>query len=126
MLIEKDGTVLNVTRGAFLSLFQSQGWYPSEKSSTTSKKQQDSETFMSPQPTKKKAKAEEKKESASEIPFGNMLNEYEEDGDEDYDLVLEDMTIKELIEYAAERDLDIEGLTKKSQIIKAIREQLGA
>lgn len=122
MFIEKDGTILNVTRGAYLSLFEAQGWVPASKS-TLNKKQQKSDIFLAPQPSKKESKKPE--EDASEIPFANMLNGYEDENDEDYEVVLDDMTIKELIEFAAEKDLDIEGLTKKSQIIKAIKEQLG-
>lgn len=122
MFIQKNGEVLNVTRGAYLSLFQSMGWEPA-KGSTAEKKTAKSKNFMAAQPDKKsKPESEKEKTGSSEIPFGNMIDDesdFDED-DDDYEVVLEEMTIKELVEYAEEHDINLEGATKKVDIIGII------
>lgn len=120
MLIKKDGTTLNVTRGAFLSLFADQGWEPATESAKDIKTSKN-DNFMAPKP---KRKASSHKKAPSDIPFSNIVEEEIEDN-EDYDLVLEDMTVKELVEYADEKGVDIEGLSKKADLIKAIEKELG-
>lgn len=120
MLIRKDGTTLNVTRGAYLSLFANQGWEPTNEPIEGTKTSKNDD-FMAPKP---KRKAPTHKKVSSDIPFSNIVEEEVED-DEDYDLVLEDMTVKELVEYADEKGVDIEGLSKKADLIKAIKKELG-
>lgn len=120
MLIRKDGTTLNVTRGAYLSLFANQGWEPTNEPIEGTKTSKNDD-FMAPKP---KRKASSHKKASSDIPFSNIVEEEIEDN-EDYDLVLEDMTVKELVEYADEKGVDIEGLSKKADLIKAIEKELG-
>lgn len=117
MLIRKDGTTLNVTRGAYLSLFANQGWEPTNEPIEGTKASKNDD-FMSPKPRRK---APTHKKVSSDIPFSNIVEEEAED----YDLVLEDMTVKELVEYADEKGVDIEGLSKKADLIKAIKKELG-
>lgn len=114
MLIKKNGEVMDVTKGAFRELFKDAGW-----KQTKDKPTQKKSSNMTPKPK------EGKKPEQVEIPFANVLNEEpEEEIEEDYKLVLEDMTVKELIEYAAENDIDLEGKTRKDDIIAAIEEEL--
>lgn len=131
MLIQKNGMTLNVSRGAYLSLFEQQGWKP-VKGTKSNKKSSEQTNFMSPQPDKPEEVEQDQKEKidASEIPFGNMMgNEEPEEGneevienDEDYEIVLEELTVKELVEYAEEHNIDLDGVTGKANIIKAIKE----
>ena len=111
MKIRKDGTVLNVSKGAFTALFAPMGYvnfYEDEEA-------------VANKPIKHQEQL-----ASEDIPFGNILNNeslYDNDEQEDdYEVVLEDMTVSELVEYAAEQDIDIEGLRKKQDIINRIRE----
>lgn len=111
MKIKKDGTVLNVSKGAFTALFAPMGYVDFYE---------DAETVAN-----KPVKHQEQLAS-EDIPFGNILNneplyDNDEPEDDDYEVVLEDMTVSELVEYAAEQDIDIEGLRKKQEIINKIK-----
>lgn len=109
MRIKKNGTVLNVTKGAFKALFAPMGYVSLE----------DEEIIVDEHMAERQEKLD--------VPFGNILNneppydEGEKD-DSEYEVVLEDMTMAELVEYSAEQDIDIEGLRKKQDIINRIRE----
>lgn len=125
MYIEKNGTILNVSKGAYIALFEQDGW-KKIKDPDKAKKHAQKGNFMSPQPIKKGEEAAETK--VEEVPFGNLFQDNDEtsvnDIDEDYEVVLEDMTIKELKAYAEEKDIDLDGATKKEDIIGVIRAEL--
>lgn len=119
MKIKKGTTVLNVTRGAFQSLFKPYGW--KEYKGSTSKKPVGNTHFMNPQPTKEHSEIE-----VSDVPFGNIMTEQvqpeEFESDEEFEIVLDDMTVKELVAYAEENGIDLGGATRKSSIIHIINE----
>ena len=125
MYIEKNGTILNVSKGAYIALFEQDGWKKVKDPDKVEKHAQ-SGNFMSPQPTKKDEEVPETK--VEEVPFGNLFQGSDEtsvsDPDEDYEVVLEDMTVKELKAYAEEKDIDLDGATKKEDIIGMIRAEL--
>ena len=125
MYIEKNGTILNVSKGAYIALFEQDGW-KKVKDPDKAEKHAQKGNFMSPQPIKKDEEVTETK--VEEVPFGNLFQDNDEtsvnDPDEDYEVVLEDMTIKELKAYAEEKDIDLDGATKKEDIIGVIRAEL--
>lgn len=125
MYIEKNGTILNVSKGAYIALFEKDGWKKVKDPDRVEKHAQNG-NFMSPQPIKKDEEATETK--VEEVPFGNLFQGSDEtsvsDPDEDYEVVLEDMTVKELKAYAEEKDIDLDGATKKEDIIGMIRAEL--
>lgn len=128
MYIEKNGTILNVSKGAYIALFEKDGWKKA-KDPTHAEKHAHSGSFMAPQPSEKAEKSEKKAEpETDEVPFGNLFQGSDEtsvsDPDEDYEVVLEDMTVKELKAYAEEKDIDLDGATKKEDIIGIIRAEL--
>lgn len=114
MLISKNGTRLSVTRGAYNDIFKSMGYAPISADSKSKKESKNS--YMAPKP---------EKNLNNDVPFGNMLNTadiMEEDNDDDeYDVVLEEMTVKQLVEYADDNDIDLGEATRKADIIEAIR-----
>lgn len=132
MLIKKNGTVLDVTKGAFKALFKDQGWTKvksSEVDSEDKETTQKSTNFMSPQPEKDDVKSENEGE-ISNHPFQQLMdnfnkqeeNQEEEDDDEDDEVEtpLTEMTVKQLVEYADENGYDLGDATKKADIIQAI------
>lgn len=125
MYIEKNGTILNVSKGAYIALFEQDGW-KKVKDPAKAEKHAKKDNFMSPQPIKKDEEVTEAK--VEEVPFGNLFQGNDEtsvnDLDEDYEVVLEDMTVKELKAYAEEKDIDLDGATKKEDIIGMIRAEL--
>lgn len=127
MYIEKNGTILNVSKGAYFALFEKDGW-KKVKDPAKSKKPAQNGNFMSPQPSKNDEEVTETK--VDEVPFGNLFQNNEDvaldtsDMDDDYEVVLEDMTVKELKAYAEEKDIDLDGATKKEDIIGMIRAEL--
>lgn len=125
MYIEKNGTILNVSKGAYIALFEKDGWKKVKDPDRVEKHAQNG-NFMSPQPIKKDEEVTETK--VEEVPFGNLFQGSDEasvsDPDEDYEVVLEDMTVKELKAYAEEKDIDLDGATKKEDIIGMIRAEL--
>lgn len=132
MYIEKNGTILNVSKGAFFALFEKDGW-KKVKDPTHSGKHAQNGSFMAPQPSEKTGKSKKKAEpETDEVPFGNLfqnndevaVEETENIDDGDYEVVLEDMTVKELKAYAEEKDIDLDGATKKEDIIGMIRAEL--
>lgn len=124
MYIEKNGTILNVSKGAYFALFEKDGWKVVKDINKTKKHAKNSD-FMSPQPHEKEKS--EPKNAFEEMPFGNMFQSNDEtsiEDDEDYEVVLEDMTNKELKAYAMEKGIDLDGATKKEDIIGVIRAEL--
>ncbi len=127
MYIKKNGTILNVSKGAYIALFEQDGWKKVKDISKLEKYAQ-SGSFMSPQPSKNDEEVAETK--VDEVPFGNLFQNNEDvaldtsDMDDDYEVVLEDMTVKELKAYAEEKDIDLDGATKKEDIIGMIRAEL--
>lgn len=126
MYIEKNGTILNVSKGAYFALFEQDGWKVVKDINKTKKHAKNS-NFMSPQPSNKADT--ESKPKAEEIPFGNLFQDNDEtsleiEDDGDYELVLEEMTNKELRAYAEEKGIDLDGATKKEDIIGVIRAEL--
>lgn len=131
MYIEKNGTILNVSKGAYFALFEQDGWKV-VKDINRAKKHAKKDNFMSPQPSESettKSKMDEPK--TDDIPFGNLFQGNEDTAvndegvdDGDYEVVLEDMTVKELKAYAEEKDIDLDGTTKKEDIIGMIRAEL--
>lgn len=130
MLIKKNGTVLDVTKGAFKALFQDQGWTKvksSEVDSEDKETTQKSTNFMSPQPEKDDMKSEGE-EKTSNHPFQKLMdnlnkqeeNQEENDDDDEVETPLTEMTVKQLVEYADEKGYDIGDATKKANIIQAI------
>lgn len=132
MLIKKNGTVLDVTKGAFKALFKDQGWTKVKSSEVDSEHKettQKSTDFMSPQPEKDDIKSEDE-EKTSNHPFQQLMdnfnkqeeNQEEEDDDEDDEVEtpLTEMTVKQLVEYADENGYDLGDATKKADIIQAI------
>lgn len=129
MLIKKNGTVLDVTKGAFKALFKDQGWTKvksSEIDSEDKKTTQKSTNFMSPQPEKDDIKSEDE-EKISNHPFQQLMDNLnkqeknqEEDDDDEVETPLTEMTVKQLVEYADEKGYDIGDATKKADIIQAI------
>ncbi len=109
MKIRKNGNILNVSKGAFAALFAPMGYKPVEAGDESFIKEapQKSENFV-----------------VDDVPFGNILNPEIDDNegsdDENYEVVLSEMTVAELVEYADEQDIDIEGLKKKHDIIERI------
>lgn len=132
MLIKKNGTVLDVTKGAFKALFKDQGWTKVKSSEVDSEHKettQKSTNFMSPQPEKDDVKSENEGK-ISNHPFQQLMdnfnkqeeNQEEEDDDEDDEVEtpLTEMTVKQLVEYADENGYDLGDATKKADIIQAI------
>lgn len=115
MLIKKNGTVIDVTKGAFKSLFADNGW----KETTDSADAKGIIKYMTPQPSIVQIKEEPK----TEMPFDNMMDEFEDEAEE-YDVVLEDMTVRELIRFAHENGIDLNGKTRKDDIIRVIEQGL--
>ena len=128
MLIKKNGTVLDVTKGAFKALFQDQGWAKvksSEVDSENKETTQKSTNFMSPQPEKDDIKGEDE-EKTSNHPFQQLMDNLnkqeenqEENDDDEVETPLTEMTVKQLVEYADEKGYDIGDATKKADIIQA-------
>ena len=127
MYIKKNGTILNVSKGAYIALFEQDGWKKVKDISKLEKHVQNG-NFMSPQPSKNNEEIAETK--VDEVPFGNLFQNNEDvaldtsDMDDGYEVVLEDMTVKELKAYAEEKDIDLDGATKKEDIIGMIRAEL--
>lgn len=129
MLIKKNGTVLNVTKGAFKALFKDQGWTEVKNSEVDSEHKettQKSTDFMSPQPEKDDVKSENE-EKTSNHPFQQLMDNFnkqeenqEEEDDDEVETPLTEMTVKQLVEYADEKGYDIGDATKKADIIQAI------
>lgn len=129
MLIKKNGTVLDVTKGAFKALFKDQGWTKvksSEVDSEDKETTQKSINFMSPQPEKDDMKSEGE-EKISNHPFQQLMDNLnkqkenqEENDDDEVETPLTEMTVKQLVEYADEKGYDIGDATKKADIIQAI------
>ena len=129
MLIKNNGTVLDVTKGAFKALFKDQGWTKvksSEVDSGNKETTQKSTNFMSPQPEKDDMKSEGE-EKISNHPFQQLMDNLnkqeenqEENDDDEVETPLTEMTVKQLVEYADEKGYDIGDATKKADIIQAI------
>ena len=128
MLIHKNGTTLDVTKGAFDALFANQGWAIREKLDEAEKVAKNT-NFMSPQPNS----SQETSEESSVNPFfKHLMGENEEtEGenledleDEEAEILLEEMTNKELLEYAKEHEIDLSGITKRQERINAIKEAM--
>lgn len=125
MLIHKNGTTLDVTKGAFDALFANQGWATGEKLGEAEKVDKNT-NFMSPQPNS----SQETSEESSVNPFfKHLMGENEEtEGenleDEEAEILLEEMTNKELLEYAKEHEIDLSGITKRQERINAIKEAM--
>ena len=130
MLIKKNGTVLDVTKGAFKALFKDQGWTKVKSSEVDSEDKETTQkptNFMSPQPEKDDVKSE-KEEKASNHPFQQLMdnfnkqeeNQEDDDEDDEVETPLTEMTVKQLVEYADEKGYDIGDATKKADIIQAI------
>ena len=126
MLIHKNGTTLDVTKGAFDALFANQGWAIGEKLGEAEKVDKNT-NFMSPQPNSSQDTSEE---SSVNPFFKHLMGENEEtEGenledleDEEAEILLEEMTNKELLEYAKEHEIDLSGITKRQERINAIKE----
>ena len=125
MLIHKNGTTLDVTKGAFDALFANQGWAIGEKLGEAEKVDKNT-NFMSPQPNSSQDTSEE---SSVNPFFKHLMGENEEtEGenledleDEEAEILLEEMTNKELLEYAKEHEIDLSGITKRQERINAIK-----
>lgn len=115
MLIKRNGTVLSVTKGAFNALFKDKGWEPASGHNAD----KGNANFMSPQP---KTKVHTDTEPARDMPFSNM---YKEDTAYTVLHTYEDMTVRQLVEFAEENEIDLDGKTKKSDIIRIIKRTLG-
>lgn len=125
MLITKHNTILNVTKGAYNSIFEHEGW--TAYSGEPPKKDFSEEVFMHADSVEETT---QQKLVQSELPFGNMSSsdtsfEEEMEEDEDYTVVLEDMSIKQLVEYADEQNIALEEGMKKATIIATIKEAMG-
>ena len=123
MLIHKNGTTLDVTKGAFDALFANQGWAIEEKLDEAEKVAKNT-NFMSPQPNISQETSEE--ESSVNPFFKHLMGENEETEEEDLEdeeaeILLEEMTNKELLAYAEEREIDLSGITKRQERINAIK-----
>ena len=126
MLIHKNGTTLDVTKGAFDALFANQGWAIGEKLDEAEKVAKNT-NFMSPQPNSSQEASEE--ESSVNPFFKHLMGENEEtEGEnlegEEAEILLEEMTNKELLEYAKEHEIDLSGITKRQERINAIKEAM--
>ncbi len=126
MLIHKNGTTLDVTKGAFDALFANQGWAIGEKLGEAEKVDKNT-NFMSPQPNSSQEASEE--ESSVNPFFKHLMGENEETEeenpeDEEAEILLEEMTNKELLEYAKEHEIDLSGITKRQERINAIKEAM--
>lgn len=129
MLIKKNGTVLDVTKGAFKALFEDQGWTKvksSEVDSGDKEITQKPTNFMSPQPEKDSVKSENEEKTLN-YPFQQLMDNLnkqeenqEENDDDEVETPLTEMTVKQLVEYADEKGYDIGDATKKADIIQAI------
>ena len=125
MLIHKNGTTLDVTKGAFDALFANQGWAIGEKLGEAEKVDKNT-NFMSPQPNS----SQEASEESSVNPFFKHLmgenegEEVENLEDEEAEILLEEMTNKELLAYAEEHEIDLSGITKRQERINAIKEAM--
>ena len=125
MLIHKNGTTLDVTKGAFDALFANQGWAIGENLGEAEKIAKNT-NFMSPQPNS----SQEASEESSVNPFFKHLmgenegEEVENLEDEEAEILLEEMTNKELLEYAKEHEIDLSGITKRQERINAIKEAM--
>ena len=121
MYIEKNGTILNVSKGAYFALFERDGWQI-VKSTNKTKKHTKNGNFMAPEPIQDSASQAE----AEEMPFANVFQADEATAveDDDYEIVLEEMTVKELKALAEEKDIDLDGATRKEDIIGVIRAEL--
>lgn len=129
MLIHKNGTTLDVTKGAFDALFANQGWAIGENLGEAEKVAKNT-NFMSPQPNSSQEASEE--ESSVNPFFKHLMGENEETEDEapenledeEAEILLEEMTNKELLEYAKEHEIDLSGITKRQERINAIKEAI--
>lgn len=126
MLIHKNGTTLDVTKGAFDALFANQGWAIGENLGEAEKVDKNT-NFMSPQPNSSQEASEE--ESSVNPFFKHLMGENEEtEGenleDEEAEILLEEMTNKELLAYAEEHEIDLSGITKRQERINAIKEAM--
>ena len=130
MLIHKNGTTLDVTKGAFDALFANQGWAIEEKLGEAEKVAKNT-NFMSPQPNTPQETSEEEESSVNPF-FKHLMGENEETEEEDpedledeeAEILLEEMTNKELLEYAKEHEIDLSGITKRQERINAIKEAM--
>lgn len=132
MLIRKNGTVLDVTKGAFKALFKDQGWTKAKSSEVDSRNKETTQkttNFMSPQPKKGDVKSEDSEEETSNHPFQQLMenfnkqdgnDENSDENDNEVETPLTEMTVKQLVEYADENGYDIGDATKRADIIQAI------
>lgn len=117
MLIKKGNTVLDVSKGAYSAFFAPQGWVKAEPGQTPKQK-----GAMMPQP-----EPEPEKAVPVEVPFGNMISPEQSEPEEDpiaYNVVYEEMTIKELTEFAEQHNIDLAGATRKIDIVAVIRKAM--
>lgn len=112
MKIIKNGVVLDVTKGAYESLFKSDGWQPYDGLQDPRPQE-----FMMPQPKMPQQPQRAHKPSKTDIPFSEIMQQEESSLSER----LENMTKDELTEYAHQNGIVIDGASKKSQIVSIIR-----
>lgn len=117
MLIKKGKVILNVTKGAFNALFKADGWAMADQSSDETELHNGTVFMPAGVP------AEQTAESHEEIPplVPEEQIEPQDDEEADYEIPLSEMKMDELINYAAERNIELGSITKKADIIAVIK-----
>lgn len=100
MKIRLSDSILEVSKGAYFALFKPQGWTPEEN-------------------TEKREKTCEAEDFTSN---NDALTSKEGDEAEEIEVVLEDMSISQLKEYADEFGIKVKGT--KEEIINTLKERL--
>ena len=127
MLITKNGKVIRVTKGAFKDIFKKDGWREAKSDDLRNENRPNGDLVMKPtsiglEDTEDIEDGNGKR--VNDIPFGNLIQNDEEDIDEDEDedeeKPLSEMTVPELRAFADEHDIELGDATKKDDIRKII------
>ena len=115
MLIKKGKVILNVTKGAFNALFKAGGWAMADDASDETELHNGT-VFMSAG-----VAAEEPVGAHEGVLSSVQQDQTEQQEDEDYEIPFSEMKMDELINYAAERNIELGSITKKADIIAVIK-----
>lgn len=120
MTIYRNGQTLKVTKGAFTALFEPLGWVTEAPAEVITSKPNN---MMAPKPSKTKGNKENKSILPESDLFKALKSQEEQESSpepEEFETPISEMTLEELIDYADSNGIDIDGLTKKRDIRRAI------
>lgn len=118
--IQKNGKTLEVSKSAFKNFYENSGWKEVGKMPTSSSNQKSQEEGLDKNIINTKAKEEnfppESPSESSDADWDEVMSEE----DEDIHKPISEMSRNELIKFATDNDISLEGLTKNTQFREAI------